>query len=207
MEDFFISDPHFGHTLVSRLRGFADPAEHDRFLLETWIDALPAHQHVRMWILGDNYVGGKQAEDHALNQLVHLKAQLLAKKDSTLELHCILGNHDSAHPAHSKAFKQIKRYYLAYDSVQSAGTMKMAGRRVLLSHFPYEGDHVNEDRCEQFRLRDLGAPLLHGHTHASEQISYSPLGSLQVCLCVEACPDSQPIRRPVLEELVKRYDR
>lgn len=205
MQDFFISDPHFGHGLVSELRGFSDPAAHDRFLLEAWIDVLPATEHIRLWILGDNYVGGPAAEDYALDQLCYLKQQLRDTKNSILELHSILGNHDSAHPMHVKAFKQVKRFYRAYDSVQAAANLKLAGRRVMVSHFPYDGDHFEEDRGAQFRLRDLGAPLLHGHTHSAEQISYSKDGSLQICLSVEACPDFQPVKRPLLENLVKQH--
>lgn len=205
MEDYFISDPHFGHQLVSRLRGFDDPAIHDEFLLSTWIDALPARQHIRLWILGDNYVGGPQAENHALDQLCYFKQRLEQTKNSRLDLHCILGNHDSAHPMHAKAFKQVKRFYRAYDSVQSSASFKMAGKRVVASHFPYDGDHVEQQRGEQFRLRDLGLPLLHGHTHATQQVSYSQLGSLQICLSVEACPDFQPVHRAEIEKLVKRY--
>jgi hypothetical protein len=205
MEDYFISDPHFGHKLVSQLRGFDDPKAHDQFLLKAWIDTFPADQHVRLWVLGDNYVGGPNAEDHALGQLCYLKKQLLEKKNSVLELHGILGNHDSAHPMHSKAFKQVKRFYLAYDSVQMAACIKMAGHRVMMNHFPYDGDHLDEERGEQFRLRDLGAPLLHGHTHSSQQISYSQQGSLQICLSVEACPSFQPVRRTIVEKIVKQY--
>ena len=41
--------------------------------------------------------------------------------------------------------------------------------RVLLSHFPYAGDSHDEDRYAQFRLRDEGIPLLHGHESFRER--------------------------------------
>ena len=36
---------------------------------------------------------------------------------------------------------------------------------MLLSHFPYRGDHYEDDRYEAYRLRDEGLPLLCGHVH------------------------------------------
>ncbi len=44
---------------------------------------------------------------------------------------------------------------------------------VLLSHFPYVGDR-GQERYAQWRLKDEGLPLLHGHTHSAEEISYTP---------------------------------
>lgn len=39
---------------------------------------------------------------------------------------------------------------------------------MLLSHFPYEGDHDGrEDRYQQWRLRDEGAWLINGHVHGA----------------------------------------
>jgi calcineurin-like phosphoesterase family protein len=33
-----------------------------------------------------------------------------------------------------------------------------------------EGDHVGEDRATQYRLRDEGAWLIHGHTHLQNRL-------------------------------------
>ncbi|MDO5098112.1 MAG: serine/threonine protein phosphatase [Corynebacterium sp.] len=203
MHDFYISDPHFGHQLVSRLRGFDDPKAHDRFLYNAWLEALPANAEIRLWILGDNYCGSPKAEDAALATLYKFREEMSNRKNSYLELHGILGNHDSAHPLSSKSYKQLPRYLKTYDSVQIAATTRMAGATVMLSHFPYDGDHHDSDRVEQFRLRDLGQPIIHGHTHSAEQLSWSKRGSLQVCVCVEACPNSAPISKTELEQIVK----
>jgi calcineurin-like phosphoesterase family protein len=41
----------------------------------------------------------------------------------------------------------------------------------MLSHFPYKGDHKPGDRYPEWRLRDEGLPLLHGHVHSAFLIS------------------------------------
>ena len=51
---------------------------------------------------------------------------------------------------------------------------------MLLSHFPYDGDHTTTDREQQYRLRDLGLPIVHGHTHAAKIVTRSQEGTLQV---------------------------
>lgn len=62
-------------------------------------------------------------------------------------------------------------------------------------HFPYEGDHTDEERFNQWRLRNYGQPLVHGHTHQT-----TPVGTTrpnQVCVSWEAW------KRPVkLHEVV-----
>lgn len=207
MKDYVISDPHIGHKLVSSLRGFDTPAQHDKFLLDAWIRALPANDHLRIWILGDNYVGGNHAQLHAFSWLQNFKDTMRLAKGTRVELHGLMGNHDSGHPMHSHAFRNLADYWRVYDSVQIAARWKTSVGDVLLSHFPYTGDHFDSDRVEQFRLRDLGLPLIHGHTHHKEMISYSSEGTLQVCVCVEACPDFAPVAKTDIEKIILEHRR
>lgn len=73
-----------------------------------------------------------------------------------------------------------------FASVSGSGTLKIAGTRAMLSHYPYTGDPSEVDRHTQLRLRDEGAPIIHGHTHAHEVLSRSAQGTPQVCVSLDA---------------------
>lgn len=167
-EVFFTSDLHLGHRLVAELRGFTYSdyanqgelwtsetltAEHDRVLAENW-DALvkPSDQ---VWVLGDISAGGTKAQHKALDWL----------RDRPGGKHLIAGNHDGCHPMHRDAHKWQPLYLDVFKTVQPFARRKINGQPVLLSHFPYQGDHTEADRYDQYRLRDLGVLLLHGHIH------------------------------------------
>jgi calcineurin-like phosphoesterase family protein len=82
--------------------------------------------------------------------------------------HLIAGNHDPCHPMHRDAHKWQAAYLQVFASVQPFARRRIRNQDVLLSHFPYVKDR-HEARYMQYRLRDEGAWLLHGHTHQSEQ--------------------------------------
>ncbi len=160
---FYTADLHLSHRMVSELRGFSEPTEHDEALAANWDASVRPDDAV--WLLGDISVGGKKNELHALDWIA---ARPGVK-------HLITGNHDAPFPMRSEGFKW-QRIYLdkAFMSVQSAATRKIGGQRVLLSHFPYsgdpDGDHTLENRFEEWRLPDTGMWLLHGHTHSEQQV-------------------------------------
>jgi calcineurin-like phosphoesterase family protein len=148
---FFTSDLHFGHRHVAELRGFPVVAEHDAVLVENWQRCIRKHDTI--WVLGDLAVSAPTAA-------LELIAELPGTK------HLIAGNHDRCHPMHRDAHNWQRRYLEVFDSVQPFARRRIAGRQVMLSHFPFSGDHTFEDRYTQYRLRDEGAWLLHGHTHS-----------------------------------------
>ncbi|MCS4490080.1 serine/threonine protein phosphatase [Corynebacterium sp. ES2775-CONJ] len=203
MQNFFISDPHFGHSLVSELRGFASPHLHDEQLITAWITALPANREINMWILGDHSCGPMSAEDRALETLAHFRNTMLHKKQTLVHLHGVLGNHDSAHPMRPHSIREQRRFTNVYDSIHTSNLVSIAKQPVLLSHFPYDADSRESDRLNQWRLKDLGTPLIHGHTHATEPLSYSAQGTLQICVCVEACPDFAPISQTDIARIIR----
>lgn len=207
MNEYFISDPHFGHQLMAKLRGFDSTAEHDRFLYESWIAKLPEGQQIQLWILGDNYCGGEEKEEAALQLLQQFRMELLERKGTLVEFHGLLGNHDLAHPKFAGSYLRLKNFYQVFDSIQTTAALKLAGRDVMLSHFPYEGNQYDKPWMDQYRLRDLGLPLVHGHTHAQKIVSYSKRKTLQLCVNVEACPDYAPLSRQELEVLIKQHSR
>ncbi|WP_280505785.1 hypothetical protein [Nocardia farcinica] len=88
--------------------------------------------------------------------------------------HLVSGNHDETHPMRSRAHKRMRRWLDVFETVQSVATLRIAGQRVLLSHFPYrddpDGDHAPESRHAEWRMPDTGQWLLHGHTHSHIQV-------------------------------------
>lgn len=173
MSVWFTSDLHLGHLKVAEDRAMREaitapwadvvPGElqrfvvawHDRALAFEWDSVVGPKDQV--WILGDISSGSSLAQHRALDWL----AQRPGFK------HLIPGNHDGCHPMHRDAHKWQQIYQPSpFLSVQAFARRRIAGKNVLLSHFPYVGDHTEEDRATQYRLRDEGEWLLHGHTHA-----------------------------------------
>lgn len=152
--NFYTADTHFHHDFVAGTRGFDAAEAHDEELIENFNRAL--HKNDHLWILGDVFMG-------SVTEGLKTVARLNGVK------HLVLGNHDAAHPMHRKSHTQLKRFYEVFDSVHLHEQHRIAGQKVNLSHFPYSGDHKPADRHKQWRLRDEGLPLLHGHVHAEWQ--------------------------------------
>lgn len=168
---WYTSDLHIGHNLVSRLRGFwadqpsatenaiPDSDAHDAQLAANWDHLVDEDDTV--YVLGDISINGGQ---HALDWIEQRPGHK----------HLIIGNHDPVHPGihHRKAAKLLPHWLQYFDTIQPFMVRKLLGRHVHLSHFPYtdwgDGEARPGTRFEQYRLPDLGAPLLHGHTHGTE---------------------------------------
>lgn len=167
---WFTSDLHIGHEMVavqrflpSKIDGTASIGWHDAMLAHRWDENVRPDDQV--WVLGDLTLGGTEAVAHGLNWI----------SDRPGVKHLIAGNHDPVHPMHRDAHRWQSAYLKVFASVQAFARRRIAGQDVLLSHFPYEGDHSATERFRPYRLRDVGdpgTPLLHGHTHSAEKISY-----------------------------------
>lgn len=149
----FLSDPHFGHRLVSKLRGFDNPNDHDHTLVYNYCRVVSANDIV--WFLGDLSVRNLH---YALGIIYHLPGRK----------RLILGNHDEGHPMHRESWKHARDYHEVFEWVAPFARIKIDQQDVLLSHFPYTKDR-HEARYMQYRLRDEGKWLLHGHTHQADQ--------------------------------------
>lgn len=181
MAVFITSDHHLGHRLVAGKRWEAIhgknpnalilPDEqlvkwHSDMLASRWDETITKNDKVI--IAGDLTIGERDVTD-ALQWLA-------ARPFSSLEF--VPGNHDPCHPMHSEAPKWQRRYMELFNSVQLAYSHKMVivpgekKRKILISHMPYDGDHTPEDRYEQWRLRDEGEWLLHGHTHSTDRLTF-----------------------------------
>lgn len=188
MTTWFTSDPHWGHEFVARTRGFETAKEHDAWLDDVYSSFFAPDDIV--WWLGDLAM-----KNHSSAIATCLGTQPDAKH------HLIAGNHDPVHPMHRDAHKEQASYILmGFESVQGFARRRInangAKFDTLLSHFPYAGDR-GEDRYPQYRFPDLGKPIIHGHTHSTEKVSFTKHNSLQVHVGIDAW------RRPVkLEEIV-----
>lgn len=154
MSVWFTSDLHFGHRFVSGLRGFDSAVDHDQHLIDRWTRNVSKNDQV--WVLGDIAVSSPTSALEIIHSLPGVK-------------HLIAGNHDGCHPMHRDSHKWQPKYLAAFASVQPFARRRIDGAEVLLSHFPYSKDR-HEARYMQYRLRDEGAWLLHGHTHGPERM-------------------------------------
>lgn len=172
MRVFFTSDTHFNHPKVAETRGFASAAEHDEALIDRWNSAVGREDHV--WHLGDVGMGSVGIVLPLINRLNGVK-------------HLVTGNHDQPWPGNRDGYKHVRNWMYYFFSVQQFARRKVAGRNVMLSHFPYDGDHTPGDRHGEYRLPDFGFPILHGHTHSGEAITRSAASrALQVHVGVDA---------------------
>jgi calcineurin-like phosphoesterase family protein len=153
----FTSDLHLGHRKAAEHRGFSDVTLHDYAIQRRWADVVRDDDAV--WVLGDL---AASSPAHALGILRELPGTK----------HLVLGNHDQPHPMHRDAHLRLGKYLDVFASVSTAARRRVNGTEVLLSHFPYHRDR-GEVRHTQWRLRDEGRWLLHGHTHGPERVTLS----------------------------------
>ena len=158
---FFISDTHFGHEKVARLRGFNSSVEHDEFIVSQ-VNKYVSTDDVLIH-LGDVTMGN-----------IHYVGGYL--RDFPVKPHLIIGNHDNY------LWKFNKNKYDDYLQYFSTIRQFSSYDIFLISHFPYGDDAF---------LMDRGMPLIHGHTHSTEKLSYSEAGTPQVCVCWDAW--NQPV--------------
>lgn len=97
----------------------------------------------------------------------------------------VLGNHDAGHPRHRNAHRWGDAYATVFEHVAASARVKLQGTEALLSHFPYERDRGTA-RHMQWRLPDLGVPLIHGHTHGRERRSTTPFGTPELHVGLDA---------------------
>ena len=198
MKTWFTADLHLGHDKVAQYRGFPDHVKHDEMILDNLRDTLKKGD--QLWALGD-VSGFPDTQSTAFEYLVQVA------EDTETEMHLVSGNHDGTHPSSRMAPRRLQSYGLGlgytnpFSSIQSLAAARIAGERALLCHFPYEGDHTDADRHVQYRPRDLGKIIIHGHTHATTPVSYSRQGSLQLCVSVDAW-DMKPVSKDTLTTLV-----
>lgn len=180
------ADLHFGHEFVAKLRGYESAEAHDQAIIAAWQEAV--HPRDTIWILGDL---AASSPTHALGII----RQLPGTK------HLIAGNHDRCHPMHRDAHRQQRKYLEVFASVQPFARQRINGTEIMLSHFAYQGDHADRvDRYQQYRLRDRGMPLIHGHVHDEWKANCSTNGTPQINVGFDHWP--KPATQTDLERLI-----
>lgn len=185
MEIWIWSDLHIGHDFIANLRGYESIEAHDDDLLRKWNQTVKKRDQI--WILGDLAMNPNKARDW------------LPKANGTKFL--VYGNHDKGHPMHSGFGSQQRRDMEVFQAVTTIASMKMDGRTVMMSHFPYTVDHVPASRFMEWRARDEGLYLLHGHTHSPWQWS----GERQIHVGVDAWREG-PVNRDTVAEMIRKNE-
>lgn len=186
---FYTTDIHIGHSFVARTRGFfkearkpvpwapePDISAHDAWLADLWDSTIKENDVV--YVVGDISINGGQ---HALDWVGARPGHKVL----------ISGNHDPVHPADYRSFRRVFRRWLDYfDIITPYSVQKLVNTKFIVSHFPYSGTgsegHGVEERYTQYRMPDLGMPLVHGHTHGPEVRHTSDKGTPQLHVGIDA---------------------
>lgn len=176
MATYFTSDTHLSHLKVSEIRGFSSIEEHDDAIIGN-INSV-VHPGDTFYMLGDIVMGGWRKTAPLVQNINGNKI-------------CILGNHDRPAPNNSNGHSYIEEFkaLCGFVSVVSFARISAEGQGLMLSHYPYDnapGDAENLNEFDQYRLRDTGRTLLHGHTHSNEQVSVSLAGTKQIHVGLDA---------------------
>lgn len=191
MTVWYTADPHWGHQFVASLRGFDDPTDHD-----AWLDGVYTNTFLPgdvIWWLGDLTMRMRpiEAADLTTNTAMFAHHRL------------IYGNHDAGHPMHRAAHRH-QQAYRGFELAAPFAKRRLPGvGETLLSHFPYTGDHTDDERYTQWRLPDLGVPLIHGHTHGTEKVTRTPNGTLQVHVGIDAW--GRPVAEHEIVQLLHQH--
>lgn len=183
MTVYFTSDLHIRHRLVSDLRGFTDVDAHSHALIKSW--SMLQDDDI-VWVLGD-ICTTTSSWFYALN---------LIKENMPGRKRLICGNHDPVSSIYRDGWKYQREALKVFESVQDFARIKVLGQRVMLSHYPYSGTgsegargsegNPKPERYTEYRLKDCGIPLLHGHTHGTEKLHYSDSGTPQIHVGLDA---------------------
>lgn len=156
---WFTADTHFGHrSMITKgwRPQYPTVEAMNADLIDRWNDKVRPSDTV--WHLGD-FGMGPATEFLPIVQQLHGT------------IHLIAGNHDAPWPGNRDSHKtQVVWMAAGFASVQAFARRRIDGTNVMLSHLPYSGDHTSEDRADQYRLRDTGLVLLHGHVHTEWQV-------------------------------------
>lgn len=149
----FTSDTHYGHAAVLGFcsRPFADVDAMNEALIANYNAVVPEGAVV-VW-----------AGDAFLRTSVEDAAAILARLNGMKLL--VRGNHDGT-------FSKCTR--MGFSIVTDELQLRMGGRQVRVSHFPYAGSPYHDGTPDHRFLsrrpeRRKGEALLHGHTHRPER--------------------------------------
>lgn len=165
VSEWYTSDWHFGHVHIpvyqpNRLVEFEmestdDIQKMNEMMVRQWNSQVSPDDTV--WFLGDFAMG-------QIATTLEYARRLNGHK------RLVLGNHDRPHPIMSRTPTKQQRWLEAYrevgfELIVTEFNTTIADLPVRLCHFPYTGDHDDEDRYPEWRPVDDGRVLVHGHVH------------------------------------------
>ena len=152
MNIWFTSDQHYDHRNIIKYSG--RPFHNIDHMKESFIE-----RHNSVVKPEDIIIN---LGDFALNELS--VSPILKRLNGKHTLVC--GNHDRCHSCHSHHERSILKYK-GYGFVEVLQTMNMMIGKcdVLIEHMPYIDDSRHKERYQQFRPKDEGRWLFHGHVH------------------------------------------
>ena len=177
MTIFFTSDTHFSHKNILHLgdgRPYNDIDHHDTMLMANWHETVTADDMVIH--LGDVAMGPWPDGLMKLKGLPGFKV-------------LVPGNHDRVSSLESEVRRErfMDDYLEVFDEIWGeVEQFSLQGQMFVLSHYPYHGDHTTVDRHSNLRPTDQCVPLIHGHTHQNEQITFSNKGTRMLSVGVDA---------------------
>lgn len=150
MTVWFTSDQHYGHRNIIEYSGRPFTSlEHMHQELVARHNAV-VQPNDDVWHLGDFSMD---------ERLIPVFLPQLSGKHIL-----VAGNHDKCHPCHKK-HGPARRKYAQYGFTNVYIDTVQFGDGIVLNHLPYVGDSGHEARYPQFRPKDEGSWLLHGHVH------------------------------------------
>lgn len=167
MKTLYTSDLHIGHVNIMKycparqdylgIGPDATVTDMNEALVRLWNSQVD-HDDV-VYVLGDVCMG---KVDETINYVRRLNGTK----------YLILGNHDRPHDIMTgrKPERQAEWFKIYTDVgfkwiTTGPVSANFGGIFTIMSHFPYDGDHTEEERYGQYRPADEGHPLVHGHVH------------------------------------------
>lgn len=192
MTIFFTSDTHFGHKNIIKYcdRPFKDTDHMDEEIIARWNETVAPDDIV--YHLGDIALGDISKSLPKVGRLNGFK-------------YGVIGNHDRLFSTYSKTHqaKFLPEYSKVFQSIidERGATVDIDGAEFVISHFPYTGDHTPSDRHANVRPVDNGIPLIHGHTHTKDKVTYSKSGTIQIHVGQDAWGFKPVSAQQILEEM------
>ena len=192
-QDYFVSDPHFGHELMRRLRGFETIKEMDQVLVDAWNGVV--WDGDRVICLGDFCLGG-----------LRVAREYFARLNGTISILCNMDHHDkrwlrkfvdrrNGHfdktiPIDSKSGIMVKLLPPLWSI--DLDEREEYRKKIVLCHFP----------IQRWNLSHYGSWHLHGHSHGK----LSSEGMLRMDVSVDALEGFAPISLEEIKTEMKRRE-
>ena len=203
MTMYLTSDTHFGHKNIIKYceRPFKDVDHMNAEIVKRFKEVLTDDDVLLH--LGDVVMGDRAVNLALLKQVPGKKILFPGNHDE-----CWIGTENESRrakytPLYAEVFAGIYQLPILRisDDTLPPDEYGMLPTLAYANHFPYEGDSQDKPRYNDFRYPDEGHPLVHGHTHSREKISYTSKGTLQIHVGVDAW-DFRPVAIDTIRDLI-----